>query len=231
MPVSSSSSEGGRVRRFAGRGVLLTAFAAAVVTGCANNDPVMPRVPVALRPAQALVDDFESAPNQNQYLGYWYTFVDPFGSAVVPAPNSTIAYASPGSPVTPGACFRFSGRFHEPSGIDPAYAGFGCTLNSAGFPLDMLGFTGIEFSARSGVGSKVRLILKRQSVAQVNGDFGIDLTLPTDWARIRVPFSDLRQAGGAQPVAFSVQDVTGLQWMPNKAEATFDFLIDDVKFY
>lgn len=183
-------------------------------------------------PTRFFLDDFESAPGQNQFGGYWFTYADDIGTVVAPDPNGDIVYALGGSPVTPDHSFRFSGVFGTPlTNTQAAYAGFGCTLRSDGQCLDLSIFHGIRFYCRSPLNTKVSFVLKKQSIVQPNADFYYEFQAPAEWQEISIPFSQLSRPPEVQPLDLVLNDVLSVQWVPAKQPKEFDFRIDDVKFY
>jgi hypothetical protein len=57
------------------------------------------------------------------------------------------------------------------------------------------------------------------------------LQLATTWTQYFVDFSDLRQEGWGDPVAFEPSKVYGVEFATPEMETKFDLWIDDVRFY
>jgi hypothetical protein len=200
--------------------------------GCAKSNPVFPVAPEPQVISGAL-DDFEEGSSQNKLGGQWFVYADASGTRISPTPNTYTAIAMYpfGSPATPRFSFRFSGVLAPADPGRVIFAGFGCTLNSSGASVDLSRYRGIEFYARSGVGTRVTFLLKKHALTAANSDFQIVVPLTPDWKKIRIDFSELKQPATAFPISFSSRDIDSLQWLPAAGETQFDFQIDDVNFY
>lgn len=219
------------------RGKILFLAVLVLSAGCAETNPVSPQSRAAIFPPGELIDDFESGLQQNKFGGYWFVFADANGSRVEPGADGPVTFyaqgvsPTPNSSLTPNTTFRFSGLFGTATPAAPVFAGFGGTLSTGGVPMDLSGYTGVQFYCRGGIQSEVAFVLKKKSVSQTNADFQYVFTPPADWTLIQVPFAALAQPADAQPVPFTAMDVISVQWMPSKEQQAFDFQIDDVKLY
>ena len=147
--------------------------------------------------AAVLVDDFEEGRGKNKLGGYWFTYSDKDlgGSSIVhPVPGTDFAVASPGARKSE-YCARMKGQVTTK--YRWGFVGMGCDLRHPKRPVDLSGFTGIEFYAR-GDGRKYRVKFS-SDVTKDGDDFGADFEAKKDWRLVRIAFSELAQQGWGKP--------------------------------
>jgi hypothetical protein len=137
------------------------------------------------------------------------------------------------------------------SGFATWGAGMGFNFNDPGngeggsnmMTYDASAYSGLMFWARVGSAStaSIRLnISDKQTdpaggicapMAKCSDDFGVALTLTTDWQAYTVKFSDLAQEGWGQAVAtgFDAKNVYAVHFQVTKG-STFDVWVDDLYF-
>jgi endoglucanase len=194
---------------------------------------------------EGVIDNGEDANNQvgvrDGRNGYWYTYVDEFGSTVEPEAGSRGGTFS----MSPGGAnnSKYGANVHGRIGSGSVVFGaVGFNFLDPKGPYDASRYNGIAFWARKGGGSvgKVRLKVPDGSTTQEGGkcrecfnDFGADLNLSEAWTRYVFPFKKMRQEadwGSPRPRSIDKSKLYGMQWQVNTPGATFDIWVDDVEF-
>jgi hypothetical protein len=209
-----------------------------------------PVPPAAGAMTDLLIDDLEDKDNGIAKLGgrsgFWYTYLDTFGSTITPKPDATGA-----SPLLPGAtnchggmaCVIVSGTtsIEDATTMKYPYAGVGFDFSNAKKPCVYNGgaYTGIKFWARGDV--EVTLKVNVSGTADVAGGgtcttgcsngHGKKVVLTPDWAQIDLPFASIMQdpTWGTQ-VAFDKATLLSLQ-VQFPSGGAFNAALDDFTFY
>ncbi len=192
----------------------------------------------------ALIDDGEDGNNQappnGGRGGYWYTFKDKGATIVEPEAG---AFGGTFAMSDGGHASSWAARFHGKIGTGAVvFSGLGVNFVDPKGQYDASKYTGVSFWAKRGENStgKVRLKVPDANTDPEGGvcsecfnDFGADFTLTTEWKQYVVPFKTMRQlAGWGAPHKphVSADKVYGLQWQVQVPSASYDIVIDDVKF-
>lgn len=182
-----------------------------------------------------LIDDAEDGNGQVIEVagrdGYWFTFVDEWGSTVEPRGEFKMSAGGiEGSQHAP----RMTGKM-APTG-DSLYAGMGFAFTNPKTPYDAGAAQGVRFWAK-GPG-KIRFKAPDVNTEPAGdrctdcyNDFGVDLYLQDQWIRYTVPFADMAQQPGWGDRAPEVDRhaLFALQWQYNAPDTEFDIWIDDVE--
>lgn len=193
----------------------------------------------------AVISDGEDNNNQVEVLegrgGYWYTFVDDVGSTVWPEAGSHGGTFE----MSPGGAngSAYTARMHGQIGTgNILFAGMGMNFVDPKGQYDASKYGGISFWAKKGPEStnKVRLKMPDTNTDPDGGvcsecfnDFGMDLTLTTEWQKFTVPFFAMKQQKGwGNPRKSNVDSKTvyGLQFQVNEPGQKYDIYVDDIRF-
>jgi hypothetical protein len=192
-----------------------------------------------------LIDDMEDGDqrilNVAGRTGYWRAWNDGTGTqspsmteTFLPQVLETPRGASTRAMHTTGSGFGIWGAVVQVDFNNPA-PGISGGVGSPGV-YGTIGYQGISFYAR---GTSLRVEVRTLATVVVaeggnctatcNDHHGVNVTLSTAWAPVTVPFSSLAQRGFGTRVAFSADQVIGIQFLPSST--SFDYWIDDVTFY
>jgi len=192
-----------------------------------------------------LISDGEDDSNQIADVqgrgGYWYTFVDDSGSAVVPeaGKNGGTFQMTSGGAASSTKSAHMTGTVAAGGTV---YAGMGLNFVDPKGSYDAGKYQGVSFWAKRGPGSTGKVRLKvPDSATDPDGkqctecfnDFGIDLQLNDEWTEYTVPFSGMKQMkgwGSPHPAGIDVNKLYGLQWQVNDPGAKFDIWVDEIAF-
>lgn len=209
-----------------------------------------PSPPAAGALADALIDDLEDKDNGVSKVGgrsgYWYTYLDTFGSTIVPKPDSTgAAPLLPGSTDCHGgtACIMISGTTTaaDEATMKYPYAGVGFDFSNAKKPCVYNGgaYTGIKFWARGDVEITIKVNVSGTADAKGGGTcttgcsngHGKKVVLTPTWAEVDLPFAAIMQdpSWGTQ-VPFDKAALLSLQVQVPSGGA-FSVALDDFTFY
>lgn len=200
---------------------------------CAKPNPLLaPVIQNPIRPAQAQIDNFDNndKDKQNQLGGYWYTYRDANGTTCWPDPANLVFY-NQGSPSSPLYSFRLYGYFGKKNKDTSIYAGLGTTLDPKARPVDLSGYQGIRFYARSPVHTRFILKIKKQSLGIEGVDFMTEIEANESWREFVIPFSSLHLPDNVPPVSLLLYDVLALQWVPVTDQSEFNLQIDDIELF
>jgi hypothetical protein len=195
--------------------------------------------------AGSMIDDMEDGDqrilNVAARTGYWRAWNDGTGTQ---SPSMTQTFlpqvleaprgASTRAMHTSGSGFLVWGAVAQLDFNNPA-SGINGGIGSPG-SYGVSGYSGISFYAR---GTSLRVEVRTLATMVVaeggsctstcNDHHGANVTLSSSWTPVSVAFSALTQRGFGTPVAFSPDQVVGLQFLPSAT--TFDYWIDDLAFY
>ncbi len=189
-------------------------------------------------PKNPIIDDLEDTDGQIVVAdgrgGYWYTYADA-SSTVDPA--GSFASAEGGNAGSKHAA-HMKGKLGT---AQYPYVGLGFSFYEPKGPYDLSRCKGIAFSAKKGSATSTGMLrLKVGDVGTVPeagickncyNDFGRDVLLTEEWARIETPFSEMRQEpywGEPRP-GLDTARIYQLQWQVKEPGAEFDIWIDDVE--
>lgn len=182
-----------------------------------------------------LIDDLEDGNAQVREIdgrnGYWFTFVDPWGSTVQPKGHFQLSEGGVGQG---RYVAKASGKLAEEG--DSLYAGVGFSFTNPKMAYDASRARGIRFWAK-GPG-RIRLKVPDRNTAPEGdrctdcyNDFGVDIYLQDEWVRYTVPFERMKQQPGWGDRSPAV-DATGLlsvQWLFGTAGREFEIWVDQVE--
>jgi hypothetical protein len=200
--------------------------------------------------ADLLIDDLEDKDNAVAKVGgrsgFWYTYLDSFGSMITPKPDSTGA-----SPLLPGttnchagmACIIVSGTTgtEDAATMKYPYAGVGFDFSNAKKPCvyDASAYSGIKFWARGDVEITIKVNIKATADATGGGScttgcsngHGKKVVLTPDWAQIDLPFASIMQdpTWGTQ-APFDKATLLSMQ-VQFPSGGAFNAALDDLTFY
>jgi endoglucanase len=182
-----------------------------------------------------LLDDAEDGDSQIAKSagrdGYWFTFVDEWGTTVEPKGEFKM---SPGGPPGSKHAARASGTTAK-SG-DSIYVGLGFALTNPKTPYNASQAKGIRFWAK-GPGRvrfktpDVNTTPEGDRCTDCYNDFGVDIYLSPDWQSYTVPFEKMAQQPGWGDRAPSVSSdqLFAVQWQFSKPGTNFEIWIDNVE--
>ena len=192
-----------------------------------------------------LIADGENNSNQIADIqgrgGYWYTFVDDSGSTVVPEAGKNGGTFS----MTPGGVEGSKYGAHISGTVANAttvYVGVGLNFVDPKGQYDASKYKGISFWAKKGGGtaSKVKLKVPDKSTdpdgkicKECFNDFGMDLTLTSEWTQYTIPFTSMKQDptwGKPHPDGIDPATLYGIQFQFNEPGTTFDMWLDNIEF-
>jgi endoglucanase len=192
-----------------------------------------------------LIADGENNSNQIADIqgrgGYWYTFVDDSGSTVVPEAGKnggTFAMTAGGVEGSKYAAHISGTVANSPS----VYVGVGLNFVDPKGQYDAGKYKGISFWAKKGGGnaSKVKLKVPDKSTdpegkicKECYNDFGMDLTLTSEWTQYTIPFTAMKQDptwGSPHADGIDPKTLYGIQFQFNEPGTQFDMWIDDLEF-
>ncbi len=248
--ASSSGTAGSSSTPTAGSSSTGTAGTAPVGTGGGGALAACPSPPAAGAIADTLIDDLEDKDNGVAKVGgrsgFWYTYLDTYGSMITPTPDKTGA-----APLKPGAtdchggtaCVLVSGTTSaaDEVAMKYPYAGVGFDFSNAKKPCIYNGsaYTGIKFWALGD--QQIRVKVNTAGTADAAGGgtcatgcsngHGLDVVLTPAWAEVNLPFASLMQdpSWGTQ-VAFDKSTLLSLQ-IQFPSGVTFSAALDDFTFY
>jgi hypothetical protein len=251
QPMTSTGGTTGTTT--AGSGPVGSAGSAPTGTAGGGALAACPSPPAAGSMTDLLIDDLEDKDNGVAKLGgrsgYWYTYLDAFGSTITPKPDATGA-----SPLLPGntmchggmACVIISGTtaMQDEVAKKYPYAGVGFDFSNAKKPCTYNGsaYSGIKFWVRGDVAITIKLNTTKTSTADgggtcigdgCNGGYspgGIDVPLTGSWQQLDLPFNMLVQPTWGQVATFDKASLLSLQVQVPPGQA-FNIAIDDVTFY
>ncbi len=182
-----------------------------------------------------LIDDAEDGDNQIIETagrdGYWFTFVDEWGSTIQPQGEFKM---SAGGREGSRFAARMSGKMANAG--DSIYAGMGFAFTNPKTPYDTRPASGLRFWAK-GPGKvrfkapDVNTIPEGDRCTDCYNDFGVDLFLQEGWTRYTVPFDDMMQQPGWGDRAPEIQRdmLFAVQWQYSTAGAEYEIWVDDVE--
>jgi hypothetical protein len=237
--AGGSSSTGGDAASDAGSAGALAQAENAGAAGSVETPAVC--TPASAQSSPPLIDDFEDDDNlllqpSNRH-GYWYANNDGTGTQVPKADPSGASFTldAPGSPSSVKHAMHTAG-----SGFTSWGAFVSTNLNvqtNLLCPYDVSSFSGIRFNAKGAGALRVELGTRvttpvadgGQCAAEQCSDYGLDVTLSSDWSQVNIPFADVELPTWASPAPWQPTDVVRLSfWV---VQGDFDFWIDDVTFY
>jgi endoglucanase len=184
-----------------------------------------------------LLDDAEDGNTQVAIAdgrdGYWFAFVDTWGSVM--EPKNKFVMAKGGFPEGKSQfAANVKGKLAEAG--DSVYAGFGFAFTNPKTPFDISKAKGIRFWAK-GPG-KIRFKIPDRNTDPVGdrctdcyNDFGVDIYLQDTWMRYTVPFDAMTQHPGWGDRAPSV-DADGafaVQWQYDTPGGAYDIWVDQIE--
>jgi hypothetical protein len=193
-----------------------------------------------------LIDDFEDGDGWIRMVdgrsGAWFTYNDGTGTQTPAATADFLPVA--GGPGTSRFCAHTSGSgfttWGAGLGFDlatPAFADGGTPMRAS---FDAARYSGIAFAAKGNVSIRVMVVTTAveppsaggtcQAGAQCEDAHGLSVALSANWTQVMVPFAQLAQDGWGQPFAFDARTLLGVEFQV-AAGTSFDFSIDDVRFY
>jgi len=215
-----------------------------------------PVPPAAGAITDLLIDDLEDGDNGvakvGNRTGFWYTYLDAYGSTIVPKPDATGAL-----PLVPGMtnchggthCIMISGATvaADEVSVPPKYpyAGVGFDLSNAKKPCVYNGsaYSGIKFWARGDVPITIKLNTTATAdatgggtcAAECNGGFspaGIDVVLTAAWQQIDINFATAKGPTWVlTPKTLDKAALLSLQVQVPSGQAAYSIAIDDITFY
>lgn len=230
-------------------GLLAIALGASQLVGC-KVDPTNPKMAqsktgAACKAADASIDNGDDGNNQTEVLGgrggYWYTF-SVGNTQVWPlegAKGGTFEMSPSGAESSPYGA-RMKGKVSTDEGT--VLAGMGMNFVDPKGPYDASKYGGISFWAKVGEGSVNQVRLKVPDnrtdpdgglCSECYNDFGMDLSLSTEWEHYVIPFKTLKQLPGwGRPKAFSINSaqIFGIQFQVDQKGADFDLWVDQIRF-
>lgn len=215
-----------------------------------------PVPPAAGAITDLLIDDLEDGDNGvskvGNRTGFWYTYLDTYGSTITPKPD-----ASGASPLVPGMtnchggthCVMISGSTaaEDTVSVPPKYpyAGVGFDLSNAKKPCVYNGsaYSGIKFWARGDVPITIKLNTTATAdsagggtcAAECNGGFspaGVDVVLTPTWQQIDLNFAMAKGPTWVlTPKTLDKAALLSLQIQVPSGQAAYSIAIDDITFY
>ncbi len=165
--------------------------------------------------------------------GTWYTYLDMFGSTLMPA---MISPEMGGAPDSTRCAIHVRGTVvSDPAMMKYGFVGVGFSFTGA-TAFDSSGYEGISFWTRGS--GQIRLgvaipettdMMFGGACTSMCGDaFGAVVEVTPDWKKVEVRWSDLAQAGWGTPATFDNKKMVGLDLA--LLGATFDLWIDEVAY-
>jgi endoglucanase len=182
-----------------------------------------------------LLDNLEDGTQQIEKVagrgGYWFTFMDTFGSTIDPRGE---VKPQPGG--VSGSKYAMHG-WGKMAGTGDVYAGIGFSLTDPKGPYDAGAAKGLQFWAKG----PARVRFKTPDINTVPegdrcndcyNDFGVDITLQDTWQRYTVPFEKMQQQPGWGDRAPQVDShhLFAIQWQVSTKNANYDIWFDDIWF-
>lgn len=211
-----------------------------------------PSPPAAGAIADLLIDDMEDNDNGvakvGSRSGFWYTFLDTYGSMITPAPDKTgTAPLKPGMTDCHGgtSCMIVTGMtaVADETAMPPVYpyAGIGFDFSNAKKPCvyNASAYSGIKIWARGDIPIRVKVNTSGTADAggggtctlECNNGHGADFVLSPTWTELDLPFATIAQeAGWGTVVAFDKASLLSVQ-IQIPAGQTFSAAFDDITFY
>lgn len=231
--------------------------AGAATAGAGGEGPlsVCPSPPSAGTIAALLIDDLEDLDNgvarMGGRTGYWYTYLDSFGSTIVPKPDTTGTMPLlPGSTLchSGAACIIISGTTAAADDVAMKYpfAGVGFDFSNAQKPCvyNAGAYSGIKIWARGDVPITIKLNTAATTTpagggtctgALCNAGFspsGVDVVLTSEWQQIDLNFATAAPPAWAAALAAHPDKATLLSLqLQIPAGQAFTVALDDVTFY
>jgi len=219
-------------------------------TGGGGALAACPSPPAAGTATDLVIDDLEDHDNAVSKLGgrsgFWYTYLDTYGSDITPKPDKTGA-----APLIPGStdchggmgCIIVSGTTAaaDEAAMKYPYAGVGFDFSNAKKPCIYNGsaYTGIKFWARGDVEITIKVNISGTADAAGGGTcttgcsngHGKKVVLTPAWAEIDLPFASIMQdpTWGTQ-VAFDKTQLLSVQ-VQFPSGVTYAVALDDFTFY
>lgn len=227
-----------------GGGGVTTTSGGSVSTGAGGS--------AATGPTSDLVDDLED--NDGRILmmggrqGSWYSFSD---GSIMPSPPDDNGNTNGFLPGSPGAGSSMHAAHVTANGFGN-YAGMAVDFNNSGVrpkdtasrkPYDVSKYDGIVFKAKGmASGTMHVLAVTKQITGTSEGgtcddsnssnhcwdSYGKDFTLASDWAEVRVRFSDMTTDNSSP---FDPTAVFGLAFQLNASNGSLDLWIDDLALF
>jgi len=200
-------------------------------------------------PNPLLIDNFEDGDNQVSVVagrnGYWATYVDAYGSSVVPSAAGTFAPdTSPGDGSTYAA--HISGTMAPPSNsYASVYAGLsGNFVNPQGpynITTNVPGATGIAFKIKATYTNTcanempaVRFSVADNTTSSSSDTNGVAVTVPTmgTWTPVTVFFNQMMTTGSNVPQTHQLDLTTAIamKWQFQGEGLGYDIWVDDIQF-
>ncbi len=253
--MTTTGTAGATTTGTAGTAATGTAGTAATGAGGGGALAACPAPPAAGAIADLLIDDLEDKDNGVARVGgrtgYWYTYLDAFGSTVTPKPDAAGTMPlMPGATMCHGgtACIMISGTTAAADEVAKKYpyAGVGFDFSNAKKPCIYNGsaYAGIKFWARGDVPITIKLNTSATAKADgggtctgdlCNGGFspaGADVVLTAAWQQIDINFATAAPPAWAAALAMHPDkaNLVSLQVQVPPGQ-TFSIALDDFTFY
>lgn len=209
-----------------------------------------PSPPAAGSAMDLLIDDLEDKDNGVAKIGgrsgYWYTYLDSFGSTIMPAPDATgVSPLKPGSTDCHGgtSCIIISGKTAEADDAAEIYpyAGVGFDFSNAKKPCvyNASAYSGIKFWARGDVLITVKVNVSATADAKgggtcttgCNNGHGLTKLLSSTWTEVDLPFATIKQdPNWGTQVSFDKASLLSVQ-VQVPSDGAFNVALDDFTFY
>jgi len=242
-PIQAGSVNTGSIHKQVLVGLVHTATATTFfvgLAGCITSSPEKYGVTPLSRQLEwepcpdGLLDDGEDNNGQIAKVGgrdgYWFTFVDTYGSKV--EPTGPFKMTEGGANASKYAAHMRGHLADKGMGV---YSGLGFALTNPKMPYDASQATGVSFWAKGpGVvrfkAPDINTAPEGDRCTDCYNDFGVDIYLSNEWDRYTVPFAKLEQSPGWGDRAPRVAEAAlyAVQWQFSSAGAEFDIWIDDV---
>jgi hypothetical protein len=220
--------------------VCLLGLAALLPSGCITSPawengatPVAKQTLMNACP-NGMIDDLEDGDAQGLKIdnrgGYWYTYVDKFGSTIVPKKFMPEAGGPPGSKLAAHIKGQIAANGDWP------YAGVGLALSNPKAGTDVAKAAGIRFWGK-GPG-RIHFELPDANT-DPSGDrckdcynhFGVYLALEAEWNRYTIPFDRFAQDSGwgDRAAAVAEKELIAIQWKFASYGQPYDLWFDNVE--
>jgi endoglucanase len=162
--------------------------------------------------------------------GYWYSFVDQWGSSME---QKRFAMQKGGHDENSKFAARISGTLTDKG--ESIYAGMGFAFTNPKTPFDISCAKGISFWAK-GPG-KVRFKIPDRNTdpqgdrcTDCYNDFGVDIYLQDQWLKYTVPFEKMQQkpGWGDRAPGLDVEGAFAVQWQVDTPGLPYDVWVDDI---